>query len=379
MLIAPAAAGAAPVLQISPTFEVRYDSNVARSSDEIARQRGIRPNDWRFTPWLNVDLEKPVGNQTLFLVGDVGYDFYARNKRLNRERILLDGGAHLQFSRCTGTVHGSLAIHQSDLSELIDAAPAKNTEHIRTVGLDAKCGGPIGLTPSAGVSRTWGSNSATIRKISDYTMTQGHAGLGYARPTLGELSVIVSARHVHYPHREGVGLSDHFNVFSIGGQYSREIGSRFQGSVSLNRTTVDSGAGFPKFTGLTSSADLSILASDNLRAHVQWSRDVQPVGLGFGDFAIDNRLSGNVDYALSPRLTLSGGAGLIRRNIRGESMLDVPQLNSERRVYEYARLTYQRSARTSLALDVRHEQRDADPATFNYHSTSVGMVFRMTF
>ena len=378
-LLAPAATHAAPILQISPTLAVRYDSNVARASDEIAERRGIHPSDWRFNPSLNIALEKPLGKQTLYLNGDVGYDFYAHNKRLNRERILLNGGARLDFSRCTGSVDGSLAIRQSDLAELIDAGPAKNTEYIRTIGVNARCGGAIGLAPFAGVSRTWASNSATLRKFSDSTVTQGRAGIAYARPTLGELSLTVQVRRAHYPNREGLGLSDHFHVFSIGGQYSRNVGSRWQGSVSVYRTTVDSGAGFPKFTGVTSNADLSFLASDNLKAQVHWARDVTPVNLGFGDFAIDNRLSGDVDYGLSPRLSVGGGAGLVRRRIKGESILPVAQLQKEQRVYEYARLTYKRSARTSLALDVRHEQRDATPSDFNYHSTSVGMVFQMAF
>ena len=379
IVVAPAAAHAAPLLEITPTLGVRYDSNVARGSDEIARERDIRPSDWRVTPSLNLALEKPLGKQTLFLNGDVGYDFYAHNKRLNRERILLNGGAHLQFSRCTGMLEGNLAIQQSDLAELIDAAPAKNTQFVRTIALDARCGGAIGLAPFAGVSRTWATNSASIRKISDSTVDQAHAGLAYARPTLGELAVTVQVRRAHYPHRQGLGITDHFRTFSIGGRYSREIGARWQASVALNRTTVDSGAGFPKFTGLTSDVSLTALASDNLRAQVHWTRDVQPASLGLGDFVIDSRLSGDVDYGLSPRMTLGGGAGLVRRHVEGEALTTFAQLERERRVFEYARLTYRRSARTSLALDVRHEQRTATPSSFNYHSTSVGLVFRMTF
>jgi hypothetical protein len=367
------------MLEITPTLAVRYDSNIARASEEVARDRGIRPSDWRVTPSLNLALEKPLGKQTLFLNGNVGYDFYAHNKRLNRERIFLDGGTRLQFSRCTGTLEGSLAIHQSDLAELIDAGPAKNTQSIRSIAFDARCGGDIGLAPFAGVSRTWASNSASLRKFSDSTVNQAHAGIGYARPTLGEFAVIAQVRRADYPHREGLGLTDHYDTFSIGGRYSRAIGSRWQASVALNRTTVDSGAGFPKFSGLTSDVSLTALASDNLRANVHWTRDVQPACLGLGDVVIDSRLCGDVDYGVSPRLTLGGGAGLVRRHVEGEALTTFTQLERERRVFEYARLTYRRSGRTSVALDVRHEQRTATPSSFNYRSTSVGLVFQMMF
>lgn len=376
----PSAASAAPIFTITPSVAVRYDTNVARASDEVAQLRGLKRSDWRLSPNLNIDLEKPVGRQVIYLNGDVGYDFYARNHRLNRGRLLLNGGARLQFSRCTGTVYGSLAFRQTDVAELIDVERANNTEHVTTIGADARCGLASGLAPFVGASRTWVTNSSETRRFADYNMNQAHGGIAYSRPVLGEIAVVAAVKDADYPHRDAtLLLADHFHVFSIGVRYSRDVGSRLKGSAAINRTTVDSGAGLPKFTGLTSDVSLTALASDNIQAQVRWVRDVQPVNVGFGAFNIDSRLSADVDYGLSPRLTLSGGAGLIHRHIRGEIALFGPQIQSERRTFEYARLTYKRSARTSLALDVRHESRSADPSIFNYDSTSVGLVFRTAF
>jgi hypothetical protein len=376
---AAAAQSSPPLLTISPSISVRYDTNVARASDEIARLRGIKPHDWHVTPNLNIDLEKPVGRQVLYLDGDVGYDFYARNHQLNRGRILLNGGARLKFSRCTGTVYGSFAVRQTDVAELIDQEAAGNTEHVSAVGANARCELASGLAPFAGVSRTWVTNNSEIRRLADYTMNEANGGIAYSRPVLGELAIVASVKDAHYPHRGDTLLTDHFHVFSIGGRYSRDIGSRLQGSVGINRTTVDSGAGFPKFTGLTSDVSLTAKASDNIQAHFQWVRDVQPVNVGFGAFNIDSRLSGDVDYGFSPRLTLTAGAGLIHRHIEGELPIFGPELQRERRVFEYLRLTYTRSERTSLALDVRHESRTADPSAFDYRSTSVGLTLRTRF
>jgi len=380
---APSAVTAAttpPLFTITPSVAVRYDSNVARATDEVAQLRGLKKSDWRVTPSLNIHIEKPVGRQALFLIGDVGYDFYARNHRLNRGRLLLNGGARLQFSRCTGTVYGSYALRQTDVAELIDVQNAANTEHVTTVGADARCGLASGLAPFGGVSRTWVTNSSDTRRYADYTMNQANGGLAYSRPVLGEFAIIASVKDANYPHRDSsLLLTDHFHVFSIGARYSRDIGSRLKGSAGINRTTVDSGAGLPKFTGITSDVSITALASDNIQAKLRWVRDVQPVNVGFGAFNIDSRLSADVDYGLSPRLTLSGGAGLVNRHIRGEVLLFGPQIRSERRTFEYARLSYQRSARTSLALDIRHESRSADPSIFNYHSTSVGLVLRTAF
>jgi len=379
-MAAPSAASAAPLFTITPSVAVRYDTNVARASEEVAQLRGLKRSDWRVTPSLNIDIEKPVGRQVIYLNGDVGYDFYARNRRLNRGRLLLNGGTRLQFSRCTGTVYGSLALRQTDLAELIDVQRASNTEHITTVGANARCGLASGLAPFAGVSRTWVTNSSDIRRYADYTMNQANGGIAYSRPVLGELALIASVKDANYPHRDStLLLIDQFHVFSIGARYSRDIGSRLKGSAAINRTTVNSGAGLPRYTGLTSDVSITALISDNIKTRLLWVRDVQPVNVGVGAFDIDSRLSADVDYGLSPRLTLSGGAGLIHRHIRGQTLLLGPALQSERRTFEYARLTYKRSERTSVALDVRHESRSADPAIFNYHSTGVGLVLRTAF
>jgi len=373
------AAHAAPLFEITTSLSARYDSNVARASDEIAQKRGIKPADWLLSPSINIQLDKALGSQSIYFNGDVGYDLYARNHRLDRERILLDGGARLQFLRCTATADTSLDLHQSDLSELIDSAPAKNTENIRKIALDAQCGGPIGIIPFAGASRTWASNSSSERRFADYVTDQGQGGLAFAGPTFGELAVIAQVRTTDYPDRNGFGLTNHFHVFSIGGRYTRNVGSRLNASISLSRTKVDTAPGFPTFTGLTSNVNVSMVASDNLKLQANWTRSVDPVSLGFGDFAIDSRSSLDADYGLSPLLTLSAGAGSVHRQIEGESFFLVPQLRREQRLYAYARLSYARSARTNISLELRRERRRADPSSFNYDSTSVGLVVRMKF
>lgn len=376
----PAAAGAqAPSLTISPHLNLLYDSNIARSSQELAEQRGLHRSDFRASPGLGIDLEKPFGNQSLFLNGDVGYDFYARNHRLNSARVLLDGGVNYQFSRCSGAVTGNLRIRQSQLEEFLDAGPVKNIEYFRKVGLGVRCGGTIGLVPFANVARSWASNSNSLRDFADYSMNEASGGIAYTRPTFGELSVVASIRKSRYTHREGLNLSDGYKVFSIGGRYSREIGSRLKGSFGVFKTTVDPGSGFQKFSGVTTDASLDAVLGGNLQAHLSWARDIQPVTLGLGSFEVDNRLDLTGTYALSPRLSLGAGGGLVRRHVEGDSVFAVTQINRERRWYAFSTLTYHRSARTAIDLQFRHEQRRADPSIFNYNSTSVGLNFRLSF
>jgi hypothetical protein len=375
----PGVAGAAPSLTISPHLNLLYDSNIARSSPELAAQRRLHQSDFRASPGLTIDLEKPFGNQSIFLNGDVGYDFYARNHRLNSARVLLDGGVNYRVSRCSGAVTGNLRIRQSQLEEFLDAGPVKNIEYFRKVGVGVRCGGAIGLAPFANVGRSWASNSNSLRDFADYTMNEASGGIAYTRPTFGELSVVASVRKAEYTHREGLDLSNGYKVFSIGGRYSRDIGSRLKGSFGVFRTTVDPGSGFQEFTGVTTDASLDALLGGNLQAHLSWTRDISPVTLGFGSFEVDNRLDLSGTYALSPRLSLGAGGGLVRRHVEGDSNLSLTQIDRERRWFAFSTLTYHRSARTAIDLQFRHEQRRADPSIFNYNSTSVGLNFRLSF
>jgi hypothetical protein len=375
----PGAAGAAPMLNISPHLDLLYDSNMARSSPELAEERGLHQSDFRASPGLAIDLEKPFGNQSLFLTGDVGYDFYGRNHRLDSAHVLLDGGINYRFSRCTGALSGNLRIRQSQLEEFLDAGPVKNIEYFRKVGLSARCGGPIGLVPFASVARSWGSNSSSLRDFADYTMNEASGGIAYTRPTFGELSVVATVRKSKYSHREGLDLSKGYKVFSIGGRYSRDIGSRLKGSVGVFRTTVDPGSGFQKFSGVTTDASLDALLGASLQAHFSWTRDIEPVTLGLGSYEVDNRLDLTTNYALSPRLSFGAGGGLVRRRVQGDAVFAVAQIDNERRWYAFSSLTYHRSARTAIGLQFRHEERRADPSIFNYNSTSVGLNFRLNF
>src|SRR5437588_164966 len=84
-LAAPALAQETRPLGVQAVISEIYDSNVARSSYLLASARGVTQSDWITEPGVTLNLNKTFGRQSAFLRGSVGYDFYARNTRLNSE------------------------------------------------------------------------------------------------------------------------------------------------------------------------------------------------------------------------------------------------------------------------------------------------------
>src|SRR5579871_3099669 len=120
-LSAPAipAPDAPPVIaQLSAT----YFTNVAGSSQVLANARGLKRVDEAFSPDLLFNWGEPMGGLTLFLTGQAGYNFYARNSQLNSESLNLQAGANQRFSVCDATVSGAWARNQSNPANLVIAS-----------------------------------------------------------------------------------------------------------------------------------------------------------------------------------------------------------------------------------------------------------------
>ncbi|HYZ48131.1 MAG TPA: hypothetical protein VE567_04480, partial [Sphingomonas sp.] len=134
-----------------------YDSNAFGVSDALLA-RGAIPgrskDDIHITPSLLVDVVMPFGLQSAFLRGQVGYDFYMNNSRLNRERIGLDGGANLRvIGACTVSPAVSYARHRSNAGDIFSVSPVPlvdqtNTEERISFGGSVGCAGAVGLSPT---------------------------------------------------------------------------------------------------------------------------------------------------------------------------------------------------------------------------------------
>lgn len=379
-----AQAQALSALDLSPQLIVTHDSNIARSSEALAEERGLEREDILYSPAIELNIEAPLSRQTLFLRGSVGYDFHQRNTQLDRERIDIQSGAKYRLSRCSGQFAAGYGRRQSNVADLLDEGDIRNTEQVHNLSFDAKCGGPIGLAPYVALERSRGENSDADREASDVTSTTARAGVAYLRPSFGELRLIAERRTVRYPNRnildDGGAITDGFDSSSGGLAFERSVGSRLRASASVNYTHVkprDESA--RKFTGLTYQASVDMVLTSALKAQLTLVHDVQPSSVLEVDYKIGRVYGARADYALSERLSFAAGASLDKKKYRGAVSADLAGLASEQRRIAYALMNYQRSDRGSFSVEVSHERRNASDEAFDYSSTQVTLSARMSF
>jgi Putative beta-barrel porin 2 len=384
-LLAPAAVSdrceAAPSVTVAPQATVTYDSNWARSSEELAELRGLKLADVRYAPELDVDTEMPVGRHVLFAHAEAGYDFFQRNTQLNRERLLGRGGARVAFSRCTSTLTGSFSRGQSSLADFVDVRVIKNVETVRSVGFEGRCGGPVGFVPLLSMNYASADNSAEILQLSDNDRFNVKGGIAYTRGSFGELSLIGEYTKVRYPHRLDLpdGLSDSYRSVSLGARYERKIGSQISGSVSLFRTTVRPAGGSGRFSGLTAKANLNWTPTPFIKTQLNLAREVQPASLAEADYILVNSLGLNAEYARGPRVSFTAGGGFDKRNLKGERDTAFFQIQSDRRRYAYLGATYRFNRIIALHGELRREIRNADIDDFDYTSNRAMLNLRLAF
>lgn len=376
-------------ITLGATAGVTYETNVARASRAAAIARGLTRDDVRFTPGITAEGTVPLGRQSVSLSGFVGYDFYARNERLNRERISLDSTLGLRFGRCDGTVQARYARRLSDLGDLgVVAVPVptsrtlRNTEDIKTIGATIGCSGVVGLRPTATVEQQWADNSADFLKRSDFDSTTVSAGIGYVRPSFGTVTLFGRYQKTRFPNRvvaAGAGV-DGFNTKSAGVSYDRSIGARLRGSLEVAYTQVNPDRpGLETDDGITWRVGLTAQPSTRVQLTANTSRAIEPTNRTDANYVINKSFDLGASYALSERVTLSAGAAQQRRRFVGATnILGVALVND--RLWTYSTgLSFQQSERLQFGLNGAYVDRNANGNIFDYSTARIGASVSLTF
>jgi hypothetical protein len=381
------------IQEIDLVGDILYDSNVAESDAALAALRGIKPSDVIFEPSVRFDIARPIGRETIYLQGDAGYDFHARNSLLNRETIDVHPGVLSQIGICQTGLTGDYSRAQSDLSELA-ISPAglrvpfreQNVLQVEQVGGNATCGRAVGFAPSVTASETWTHNSSPIERLIDAQTFSGSAGLAYQRPILGSVRVFGAFSQTNYPNRdglvgvEGASVATGYQTVSGGVTYTRAVGSRLQGSASISYTKLDQQeTGGRGFSGPTYSAALAYRVSSRLSATGTVSRATVPSNRLNSTFAIDNLYAGTLAYGLGSRWTLDGGASFAQNTYNGVPSPLEFDLTSEKIYTVFGDVKLRLTRRLTVGLNVQQLKRNANFAELSYLDTRVGLTARATF
>ncbi len=382
----PSAPATQTQVEVDVAGNVVYDSDVARSSRELAAARGLTLSDEIFTPSGSVDLELPIGRSSVFFAGSGGYDFYVNNHVLNQARINVLAGGIGQTGPCRETLSGTYARSQTDLSDL-ETVAVKNTEDHASVSLGFACSQPVHLAPTLQVSESWERNSAPVRQLVNDHSLVATLGLAYQRPALGTLSLFGEFLDTAFPNQVvllgATRQTGGYQVFGGGLKFDRRLGARIQGTVSLSYSTLEPDiVGSGGFAGVTYSGDLTYRASARLNGHVEYARAITPSNIVGANFSIDDTLMGEVVYRLGVRFEITLGASRTAHhyNVSPFDQSTIPLFITDQTISAgYASVAYKMNRRLSFVLDVREERGDANIQALGYDSTRIGLTAKGIF
>jgi hypothetical protein len=377
-------AGDGPALRLSGSF--LYDSNVSRSNELVAQERGLSLADEIYNVSAVVDYTKILGGNTVSLSGNAGYSFYQHNSILNREHIDLAGGIVHSFGNCAVQVHGSYLRQQSDLQDIDVTVVSKNTQTIPIVSLGFSCSQESGFSPYADVSQSWSYNTSQIVELSNYRTLSADAGVAYRQPFLGEIDFFAQYNGTDFPKRQvlianPLGLVDDSYIVNGGGiRLQHNFGSRLTTSATLRYTKLHPRSPLEQgFSGLTYEADIGYTASSRLQLSASVARSTNPSNQVGTAYSVNENYTVGAQYRVSSRINLGVTGRWADQSYSGNFLPGADVITSQTIKSITGYLSYDFGRNLSLNLNVGHEERSANIDTFNYASTRVGISVSAAF
>jgi hypothetical protein len=359
-------------IKVTASTRLQYDSDVVLNDRRIVAG-GAGHDDVSASPSLNVDIYLPRATGSVYLRGELGYNFYRKFTRLSREQINLSTGFDQRvLSDCIA--HGDVEYSRQlgDIGDLLTTTPIgnaySNTTENRSVSADIGCGGAIGFRPSVAVSRSETRNSAALRKYSDANTNSVTGQLGYASPAIGVISVFGRYSDSTYVNRPTPnGKDDGVSTYAAGVQLERRVGTRLNFTGSVNYSQVDPRSSAKGFKGL--GFDLSgTYRGDVFLVTLTGGRVAEPSTLLFASYDIQTSLGLNLSTEISPRIRWNGGISYRSREYVPSPLFgNIPLLLGTEKVYTLsAGLSYQAGRRLRFLLDGSYTKRDSDLQLYNY-------------
>lgn len=367
---------------IELSLEVRHDSNVARANAARAASEGLTLADERLTPQLSVTVARPLSLLRVSLDASVGYDFYRRNHRLNRERLSLAGDASLPFSLCELEFTPTLSRRQSDLADIQAATRGsiRNAETIQDYLGTVRCGHRYGLRPMALVERSTGQNSNPLRQISDYRTTRWGGGLVYASPVFGTLETSYRHGDTVYPHRLIGAGQDGYSIDTVQARLDRSLGSLLTGTLEGGYSHLQPRRpGVPVFNGFVWDFELAAAVTPHLRLDASVARKLAPSLTVDALYRVDTVYQISQSYYFNSLISLRLTEGFEKHHFAGAGTALGPLLTGDSRRDVLAILSYARSPRLRFGVEAGYETRDAPGNFYDYNDLHFGLQSRFSF
>lgn len=362
-------------LRLTPSVRASYDTNVLRLNDTAVGPR----DNVRVTAGVDVIARRTFGRTAIDLGGTIGYDVNSRFEFLDRTRIELDGRVRTPVGAiCSLTFSARYLQAQFELDDVEQVIGA--TDRQQYYDLLASCNRSAGFSPLAGVTYSRRSTDAQQFRSSD--TLSGRAGVSYARPSLGVVSLIVSRARIGRPDiLTPTPIRDGTDITQARVSLRRDVSPRVSFNAGIGYVNAEPDrAGVGSFSGLSYEGEVAWRPTPRLTATASAGRDVTTQTGINSTYVIrdDYRLA--VDARLSARSRLRGFAARVERDFRGRQPLpgaivigeDATDIVGATYSYDTARLF-------RISASASKRWRRADVAFFDYESTIVSLSIGARF
>lgn len=366
-------------------LELRHDSNVANAGAARAAARNLVQAEQIVSPLATFTLKRNLGSHKLELRAAGGYDFHSRNKRLNSERINVDGAGTVQVYPCRISPEVGYARRQSTLGDqLFLADPTADFENIQSeqsYSADLACGATVGVSAFGGIGYTKGDNSNPLRQRSNHEAWTYRAGVGYSQPSIGDLTLYVSEQKTDFPARALSGEPDAYKVRRYATSFARDIGARLSGSFGLSYIDVDSRSQIGSdFRGLGYTADLKLVVSPRMRLRTAISQDVKTALNNDALYTRTGSYALSADYAVNEKLAFDATYRVEDRRYVYSTTL--PPISNQALLDDNfhtitANANFRLNRRVGISVFGGYERRNANGSFFDYDGFFMGLVTRI--
>ncbi|MGC6401644.1 outer membrane beta-barrel protein [Sphingomonas sp. FW199] len=374
-------------VDVGVAVDAIYSGNTTRGRSETATARGLVQSDFLLNPKIEGNVRLPVGPVQLAVSGDIGYQLYARNTQLNRERISLTANAGTAIGPCGLMLNGNYSRAQTDQRDLAivpgdTEASSVNVNENRGIGVVATCGAAVGIRAVGLASYATSENNSVRRQISNAnTFTYG-GGLQYSAPAVGQVTTFVSKTEVEFPDRIDLGIpgfgADRFDLFAAGVRLDRRLGARlqFNGQVSYAEVTVE-GLTDSQYDGIIWDAALSLRATPKLNFSVGTGKTVGPAGGFSANFVETSTVRFGTTYALTERLLMRLNANYQQRDFDLQTVTAPDRLSNDEFGEIGLGFNFNQSLRLLFRAYVGYEKRNAELDIYDYDAFSASLGVRL--
>ncbi len=377
--------GGEAVTEVGVDLDGRYDSNIARSNAARAAVRGLERSDYVLTPGITVNIVRPFNRVTLSLQGSVGYSFHARNKRLDRERIALEGGARVGVGPCRIDARAQVRRQQSDLADIglftgLPAADVSNVETAQVYSGDLSCGDATGLRPTMGIEYETAENSNPVRDRAEYDAVRYTAGVQYISPAIGDITLYASRRDVDLSSQFIGNRTDGYRVTEYGLRFARDLGTRIQASAYVANSDLSArNAAVRGNSSIVYGGELTALIGSRLRLTASTGREVTNSLASDAAYVISRPNAIDLTYAVNERIQIDAGASITSRRYSYAFIPAVDVVEREtRRIYD-AGVSYSFGRNWKLRASAGRDERNANGTIFDYSGYFASAAFGFTF